>query len=228
MIGIDNLPLGHLFETWGWLIVLALALAILREAAFRGRRRRKRKSRGDRSRKTGQGPKEAPAAGASRFGGPTAQMAFLSNVDFEPRRLLNRAEYGILRILENITREIGGGYRVMAQTSLGEIIAPRSASGSDEARDLALRSIDGERLDFLVIDRIGMPALAVEYRGHGRCRNRALMRDAVKREAVRKAGIRLLEVPAEYDARIVEDEVGSVLRPNSRCRTALDSRFARE
>ena len=63
---------------------------------------------------------------------------------------------------------------------------------------------------------------------HGHHRNRAFMGDAVKREAVRKAGIRLLEVPAEYDAQIVENQVGSVLRPNSRCRTALDSRFARE
>ena len=218
MIGIDNLPLGQLLETWGWLIVFALALVILREAAFRGRRRRKRRSRADHSRKAGHRPKEVPRPGASRLGDPTAQMEFISKVDFEPRRLLSRAEYGILRILENITREIGGGHRVMAQTSLGEIIAPRCASGSDEIRDLAFRSINGKRLDFLVIDRIGMPALAVEYQGHGRYRNRAFMRDAVKREAVRKAGIRLLEVPADYDAEIVENQVGSVLRPNSRCR----------
>ena len=140
-------------------------------------------------------------------------MAFISKVDFEPRRLLNRSEYGILRILENITREIGGGYRVMAQTSLGEIIAPAATLGSKEARDLAFRSINGKRLDFLVIDRIGMPALAVEYQGHGHDRNGAFMRDAVKREAVRKAGIQLLEVPAEYDAQLVENQIGSVLRP---------------
>ena len=215
MIGIDNMLLGQLFETWGWLIVLALALVILREAAFRGRRRRKRRPRGDRSRKTGQRPKDVPGPGASRLGDPTAQMEFISKVDFEPRRLLTRAEYGILRILENITREIGGGYRVMAQTSLGEIIAPRSAAGSREVRDLAFRSINGKRLDFLVIDRIGMPALAVEYQGHGHYRNGAFMRDAVKKEAVRKAGIQLLEVPAEYDAGIVENQVCSVLRRNA-------------
>ena len=140
-------------------------------------------------------------------------MEFISRVDFEPRRLLNKSEYGILKVLEKITGEIGRGHRVMAQTSLGEIIAPQTASGSEEARDLAFRSINSKRLDFLVIDRSGMPALAVEYQGHGHYQNRAFMRDAVKREAVRKARIEFLEVPAQYDATILEDQIRSALIP---------------
>lgn len=63
-------------------------------------------------------------------------------------------------------------------------------SGPEESRNLAFRSINSKRLDFLVIDRIGLPALAVEYQGHGHYQNGAFMRDAVKREAVRKANIR--------------------------------------
>lgn len=142
-------------------------------------------------------------------------MEFISKVDFEQRRLLNKSEYGILQVLEKVTREIDGGHRVMAQTSLGEIIAPQSASGSEEARDLAFRSINSKRLDFLVIDRSGMPALAVEYQGHGHYQNRAFMRDAVKREAVRKARIQFLEIPAEYDAMVLENQIRSMLRPSS-------------
>lgn len=115
-------------------------------------------------------------------------MEYISRVEFEPRRLLNRSEYGILRILEKVVRETGGGRRVMAQTSLGEVIGTRSASGTEEARDLAFRSINSKRLDFLVIDRSGIPVLAVEYQGHGHYQNNAFMRDAVKREAVRKGG----------------------------------------
>ena len=141
-------------------------------------------------------------------------MEFISRVDFEPRRLLNKSEYGILRILEKVARDIGGGYRVMAQTSLGEIIAPRAVSGSEEARDLAFRSINSKRLDFLVIDRTGMPTLAVEYQGHGHYQNRAFMRDAVKREAVRKAGIRFLEIAAEYDVTVLESQIRSELQPS--------------
>ena len=216
-LGIREMLFGQILETfavWWWLIALAFALVIIQRVAFRGRRPGSRRSRGNYRRRTGQWPKEVPASDASRLGDPTAQMEFISKVDFEPRRLLNKSEYGILRILEKIIRDLGAGHRVMAQTSLGEIIAPNAASGSEESRDLAFRSINSKRLDFLVIDRSGMPALAVEYQGHGHYQNKAFMRDAVKREAVRKANIRFLEIPAEYDASIVENQVRSALLPS--------------
>ena len=153
---------------------------------------------------------EAP----KRLGDPTAQMEFISKVDFKPRPLLNRSEYRILRILEEVAQDIPGGHRVMAQTSLGEVLAPQMTSGSKEARDLAFRSINSERLDFLVIDGYGMPVLAVEYQGHGHYNDRTFMHDAVKREAVRKAGIRFLEIPAEYDAKDLENEIRKALLSN--------------
>lgn len=55
-----------------------------------------------------------------------------------------------------------------------------------ETRGTPLSPINSKRLDFLVIDRIGMPAPAAEHQGHGHYQNRAFMRDAVKREAVRE------------------------------------------
>ncbi len=151
---------------------------------------------------------------SKRLGDPTAQMEFISKVDFKPRPLLNRSEYRILRILEEVSQDIPGGHRVMAQTSLGEVLAPQMASGSKEARDLAFRSINSKRLDFLVIDGYGMPVLAVEYQGHGHYNDRTFMHDAVKREAVRKAGIRFLEIPAEYDAKDLENEIRKALLSN--------------
>ena len=151
---------------------------------------------------------------SKRLGDPTAQMEFISKVDFKPRPLLNRSEYRILRILEEVSQDIPGGHRVMAQTSLGEVLAPQMASGSKAARDLAFRSINSKRLDFLVIDGYGMPVLAVEYQGHGHYNDRTFMHDAVKREAVRKAGIRFLEIPAEYDAKDLENEIRKALLSN--------------
>ena len=59
-----------------------------------------------------------------------------------------------------------------------------------------------------------MPALAVEYQGHGHYQNKAFMRDAVKREAVRKAGIEFLEIPVQYDAVIVENQIHAALLPS--------------
>ena len=151
---------------------------------------------------------------SKRLGDPTAQMEFISKVDFKPRPLLNRSEYRILRILEEVSQDIPGGHRVMAQTSLGEVLAPRTASGSEAARDLAFRSINSKRLDFLVIDGYGMPVLAVEYQGQGHYNDRTFMHDAVKREAVRKAGIRFLEIRAEYDAKDLENEIRKALLSN--------------
>ena len=205
---------SRLATDWWWLVALVLALAVLREVVFGKRSRRHRRK--NHSRRTGrwQQAEVAQFDPARRLGDPKAQMEFVSRVDFEPRRLLNKPEYGILQLLERVIREINAGYRVMAQTSLGEIIAPATASGTEEARDLAFRSINSKRLDFLIIDRTGMPALAVEYQGHGHYQNRAFMRDAVKREAVRKARIQFLEIPAEYDVTIVENQVRSALRPS--------------
>ena len=216
-VGVSDMLLGTLMEVFAaywWLIPLAVALGILREVAFRKWPRRKGRSRRGYSSTTGQFRADAVRSDASRLGDPKAQMEFISRVDFEPCRLLNKSEYGVLRVLDKITQEIGRGHRVMAQTSLGEIIAPQVASGSEEARGLAFRSINSKRLDFLVIDRSGMPALAVEYQGHGHYQNRAFMRDAVKREAVRKAGIEFLEVPAQYDATILEDQIRCALIPS--------------
>ena len=71
-------------------------------------------------------------------------MEFIYRVDFEPRRL-DKSEYGILQILERLTREIAGGYRVMAQTSVGEIIAPNTEEEIlPELRVCSMWSTDGE------------------------------------------------------------------------------------
>ena len=191
-VGLNDMllvALGEWLATWWWVIPVVLGLLILKQVAAKPRRRRRWGSRWEFSGRPGSWPTE-PMPDASRLGDPKAQMEFISRVDFEPRRLLNKPEYGILQILERLTREIGGGHRVMAQTSLGEIIAPSNTSASEGARDLAFRSINSKRLDFLVIDRSGMPALAVEYQGHGHYQNRTFMRDAVKREAVRRPGFR--------------------------------------
>lgn len=160
---------------------------------------------------------EAPSSKpdpSNRLGDPTAQMEFISKVDFEPRPLLNKPEYRILRILEEVSREIPGGHRVMAQTSLGEVLAPQPASGSKEARDLAFHSINSKRLDFLVIDAYGMPVLAVEYQGQGHFSDTTFMRDAVKREVLRKAAIRFLEIPSEFDAQDLERDIRKALLSN--------------
>ncbi len=142
---------------------------------------------------------------------PAQQLTFVSRVAFERQPLLNKSEFQVLFLLEAVVRELKAGHRVMAQTSLGEILRPkRQRLGPDEA-DLAYRSINSKRSDFVIVDRDGLAVLAVEYQGHGHYQGTALMRDAVKREAFRSAGIALIEVPARFDKDAIAREVRRVL-----------------
>ncbi len=87
---------------------------------------------------------------------------------------------------------LGKGYRVFAQTSLGEIL---KSSDHD-----AFHSINSKRADILVIDAGGWPVLAVEYQDDGHYQSAPAARDAVKKDVLRKAGVRHLEVhPTDSD-----------------------------
>jgi hypothetical protein len=77
----------------------------------------------------------------------------------------------------------------MAQVSLGEVLS------SPNAR--AYSAINSKRVDLLIVSRSGDPIAAIEYQGHGHHQGTAAARDAVKKEALRKAGVRYIEVTPE-------------------------------
>lgn len=123
---------------------------------------------------------------------PVRQLRAVAAASFEKQRVLSRSEYRVFKIIEDEVATFGQGHRVFAQTSLGEIL-----KSSDET---AFHSINSKRADILVIDGGGWPVMAVEYQGQGHYQNTAMTRDAVKKEALRKAGVRHLEVyPADSD-----------------------------
>lgn len=138
------------------------------------------------------------------------QLSFVSAVEFERQPLLNKGEFRVLLVLEAVVRDLRSGHRVMAQTSLGEVLRPKR-NGRSEDEDLAFRSINSKRSDFIVVDRRGFAVLAVEYQGGGHYQGNAVQRDAVKRLVFESAGITLIEVPAQFDAEALSDQVGEVL-----------------
>lgn len=142
---------------------------------------------------------------------PRDQMAAIARVGFEPVPLLNRSEARLLPLLESVVRKLNAGHRVMAQTALGEVIRTAAGAASKEEQDAAYASINSKRLDFAIIDRFGILRLAVDYQGHGHYRETSFMRDAVKREALRKAGVQLLEVPADFRPDDIVREVNEKL-----------------
>jgi hypothetical protein len=119
---------------------------------------------------------------------------------FEKRRVLSTSEYRIFAIVENEIAVQRLGYRVFAQTSLGEILR-----SSNQA---AFQSINSKRVDILVVDRGGWPCLAIEYQGDGHFQGTAAARDAVKKEALRKAGVRYME----FNATDTDNQIRSRLR----------------
>jgi hypothetical protein len=89
----------------------------------------------------------------------------------------------------------------MAQVSLGEVL-----SSPD---DRAYKAINSKRVDILIISSSGLPMAAIEYQGDGHYQGSAAARDAVKKEALRKAGVRYIEVMDEHSN---EDIVREILR----------------
>lgn len=140
-------------------------------------------------------PIRAIYAGNRDISDSTQQLAAVMEARFEKRRILQRNEYLAFRAVELHFAAMAKGHRVFAQTNLGEIL-----SSKDEA---AYRSINSKRVDVLVIDKGGWPVLAVEYQGSGHYRGTAAARDAVKKEALRRAGVAYVEAyPGDTDEQI--------------------------
>ncbi|MDU3075308.1 MAG: DUF2726 domain-containing protein [Mixta calida] len=106
------------------------------------------------------------------------------------RQLMNKSEYVVFCRLEALLAKTHSSYRVFAQVSLGEIL------GSDSKP--AYWAINSKRADFVIIDRTGQPVAVVEYQGTGHYQGDASVRDAVKREACKSAGIAFIELSAGY------------------------------
>lgn len=128
------------------------------------------------------------------------QLRLVMGADFEPRPLLNRGEARVFEAAERAIFAQRLTWRVMAQVNLGEIL-----SSSDEA---AFRAINAKRVDVLIVTRDGRPLAALEHQGSGHHLGAdAPARDAVKKEALRKAGIRYVELTPEHGAEDVAREI---------------------
>lgn len=190
-------------------ILLALVLALgavcgivaerLGEKWNRVERRRRWQMRGGQKRNS---PKVITMGGKPI--GPVAtaaeQLRVVMEAQFKARPLLNHGERRLLSVLEKALAEESPGWRAMGQVSLGEIL-----SSPDEA---AFFAVNSKRVDLLIIDADCRPLHAVEMQGKGHHQsNNTAARDAVKREALRRAGIGYVEVvsgdtPAEVRAMV--------------------------
>lgn len=186
-----------LFAEPQWLVaVLAVGavvgMAIERILARIRRRAWKKKKRKDRYRDTlVAGPWSAShAPPAPKQVDAADQLRKVMTADFTPQPLLNRGEARLFQELEPVVASCNPTWRVMAQVSLGEIL------GSDDGE--AYRCINSKRVDLLLIDGDFQPRHAIEYQGLGHHQADAAARDAVKKEALRRAGVGYHEVIAGH------------------------------
>jgi len=118
------------------------------------------------------------------------QLRIVMAADFMPQPLLNRSEARVFRELDRVVIDCNPGWQVMAQVSLGEILRCKDAN--------AYHCINSKRVDLLLMDERCQPRHAIEYQGGAHHQGSAAARDAVKKEALRRAGIGYHEVVAGH------------------------------
>jgi hypothetical protein len=176
-----------------FLFVFAIAFKLLEAKFFpkkRGRwRRSSRWNRTDRGRVYPFQPKHDLLPG--RAMDAADQLRTVMRADFKPQALLNKSETRLFRALDKLVIEMAPpGWQVMAQVSLGEIL-----KCEDKA---AFGCINSKRVDLLIVDADCNPLHAIEYQGGGHFKgaHATAARDAVKKEALRRAGIGYDEIVA--------------------------------
>lgn len=172
-------------------LVVILTIAVVLQEVLRGgksnrprfRRQRFRDNRSKLRIIAKRGEDEALASASE-------QLVRVMAADFKPRALLNRSESQVFRALDAAVIARNPDWQVMAQVSLGEFLSSPDRS--------AYAAVNSKRVDFALMDSECRVRHALEYQGDGHHRGNAAARDAVKKEALRKAGIGYYEVVAGH------------------------------
>ena len=150
-----------------------------------------------------------PDAVPQRVPDAADQLRTVMRADFEPQPLLNKSEARLFKAIDKMVLERRPDWQVMAQVSLGEILRCDDAD--------AYRCINSKRVDLLIVDADCKPVHAIEYQGgaHFKGAHATAARDAVKKEALRRAGIGYHEVTAGHTTsgdlrRLIDKLVGEL------------------
>ena len=114
------------------------------------------------------------------------QLRIVMGANFSIQPILNDREARLFKELDRIVINCNPDWQVMAQVSLGEILRCKDAE--------AYSCINSKRVDLLLVDGDCRPRHAIEYQGGAHYQGTAAARDAVKKEALRQAGIGYHEV----------------------------------
>lgn len=116
------------------------------------------------------------------------QLRIVMSASYTIQPLLNKSEARVFKELDRVVLACNPTWHVMAQVSLGEILRSRDPE--------AYSCINSKRVDLLLVDGDCQPRHAIEYQGGSHHQGTAAARDAIKKEALRRAGIGYHEVVA--------------------------------
>ncbi|MBX7528549.1 DUF2726 domain-containing protein [Qipengyuania vesicularis] len=167
--------------------VIAKSDAEKRKAYWRGRNAGKSGKKGPTLRVVEKAEREQ-AIGADLA---AEQLKLVSRSSFTSRSLLNKSEAKVFEALDSAVIARNSRWQVMAQVSLGEFLASPDKD--------AFLAVNSKRVDFALMDENCQVLHALEYQGSGHhTGTSAAARDAVKKEALRKAGIGYHEIVAGH------------------------------
>jgi hypothetical protein len=179
-------------------LAVGAVMGIAVERLVEGQKRAQRRAywQGRNAGKRGDKPvrliKDGLADAAKTKTSATDQLACVMEAKFSARPLLNRPEANLFKALDAAVIARNPGWQVMAQVSLGEFLASPDKD--------AYWAVNSKRVDFALMDPDARVVHAIEYQGtgHHQAGGAAAARDAVKKEALRKAGIGYHEVVAGH------------------------------
>lgn len=127
---------------------------------------------------------------------PENQLRVIRENEFGPRKPINPEAFKkVYRPVEQYLQQSQPGFRMFAEVGMGGFIQTTRKGLSYRQRQFLYAAYGSKRIDFLVIDPFGRPALAIEYQGTGHAmRDDTVERDQVKRAILFAAGIRHIEV----------------------------------
>ena len=164
-------------------------------------------------------PKPAPAAQPPRTkarvnsvkpapqSAPSNVAQALSKVNFSAKPMMPWEQYCLLRDIEAFLIDQGAGHRLFSHVQLSDAFGVNTAHMSDELGDAVERALAPFRVDFLILDRQGVPTLALHM----------APANPVLETVFDKAGVPLLVLPADYSWMTIESQLarhlGDALQP---------------
>ena len=193
---LDNLANSESRDVITFVVVFGGVMLLLVPSIFKSKSKRRYPQRSYQFKPNMPTVRPMPFAGSNDA---AEQLRAVMQGSFFAKHVLSKTEAKVMRAAEAAIAEAGLPWRVMAQVALGEVLA-----SPDEA---AFRAINAKRVDLLVVSAMSEPLAAIEYQGQGHYQGSAPARDAIKKEALRKAGVRYIEITFEHGPDDVKREI---------------------